>query len=122
MILADTSIWIDYLRGRNSEMQAHVQNGKIVTHPFVIAEIALGSLKNRSKTLALMDMLEQVNVANLSEVRRMIEARSLYSQGIGLTDVHLLASCLLTPGTRLWTSDSALKRVARLLGTAADLP
>jgi len=46
----------------------------------------------RTKTLALLDLLPQVPVAQLSEVRLTIEARRLYSSGIGLTDAHLIAS------------------------------
>lgn len=122
MILADTSIWIDYLRGGNAAMRSLIQNGRIVMHPFVVAEIALGSLQNRRKTLALMEMLIPVQVAKLNEVRRMIEAQSLYSKGIGLTDAHLVASCLLTPQTQLWTRDAALDRVALLMGIQASLP
>ena len=122
MILADTSIWIDYLRGRRPEMQSLIQSGKIAMHPFVTAELALGSIHDRHKTLALMDMLDPVKVAHLSEVRRMIEVHSLYSKGIGLTDAHLVASCLITPGTQLWTRDAALKRIAQSLNIAANLP
>jgi predicted nucleic acid-binding protein len=122
MILADTSIWIDYLRGHSPDMQSLIQSGKIAMHPFVTAELALGSLHDRHKTLALMDMLDPVRVAHLSEVRRLIEAHSLYSKGIGLTDAHLLASCLLTPGVQLWTRDAALTRVAQSLNVAANLP
>jgi len=58
----------------------------------------------------------------VSEVRRMVEAQSLYSRGIGLTDANLIASCLITPGTQLWTRDVRLKRVAQLLGIHANLP
>jgi hypothetical protein len=61
-----------------------------------------------------------VKVAQLSEVRQMIEAHSLYAKGIGLTDAHLIASCLLTPGTRLWTRDAARKKVALALGALID--
>jgi predicted nucleic acid-binding protein len=52
----------------------------------------------------------------------MIEVHSLYSKGIGLTDAHLIASCLITPGTQLWTRDIRLGSVARALGIHADLP
>jgi len=52
----------------------------------------------------------------LSEVRQMIEANALYSKGIGLIDAHLVASCLLSPGLRLWTRDARLEAVARALG------
>lgn len=122
MILADTSVWVDHLRNRNPEMERFLGGGQIVMHPFIVAEISLGSLRNRQKTLADLEALLEVNVAALSEVRHMIEAHSLYSKGIGLTDAHLLASCLMTPGTQLWTRDSALKNVAAALGILANLP
>jgi predicted nucleic acid-binding protein len=122
MILADTSIWVDYLRSGNPEMARLLGDGQIVTHPFIVAEIALGSLHNRRKRLEEMEALIEVIVAQLDEVRHMIEAHSLYPKGIGLTDAHLIASCLLTPGTQLWTRDVALYKVAKALGILVNLP
>ena len=121
MILADTSIWIDYLRSGNKEMRKHLNEGDIVIHPFIIAELALGSLQERTKTLALLDLLPQVRVAQLSEVRLTIEARRLYSLGIGLTDAHLIASVFINPSTLLWTRDKPLRKVAAALGIHASL-
>jgi predicted nucleic acid-binding protein len=118
MILADTSIWIDYLRDKNKKMEELLGAGQIIMHPFVLAEISLGSLRNRRKTLATMENLLQTKVAQLSEVRQMVEAHTLYSKGIGLIDAHLVASCLLSPGTRLWTRDARLDAVARSLNIA----
>jgi predicted nucleic acid-binding protein len=122
MILADTSIWVDHLRSRNTEMEERLSKGQTLMHPFIVAEIALGSLHNRRKRLAEMESLLEVKVAQLNEVRHMIEAHSLYSQGIGLTDAHLIASCLMTPGTQLWTRDGALVKVAKALGVLINLP
>lgn len=122
MILADTSIWIDFFRIGNLEMQKLLRNEEIVTHPFVVVELALGSLHDRAKTLAELDMLPQVQVAHRDEVRNMIEVHALYSRGIGLTDAHLIASCLITPGTQLWTRDARLQAVAVSLHIQANLP
>ncbi len=126
MILADTSIWIDHFRSgnlhsRNKEMRKLLNEGHIVIHPAIIAELALGSLEERSRTLALLDLLPQVQVAQLSEVRRMIEARRLYSLGIGLTDAHLIASVFINPSTLLWTKDKRLRKAAEGLGIHASL-
>ena len=122
MILADTSIWVDHLRNRNPEMEKYLSRGQILMHPFIVAEISLGSLRNRKNTLDAMASLLEVKVAAPSEVRHMIEAHTLYSKGIGLTDAHLIASCLITPGTQLWTRDVAMKKVAAALGILVDLP
>ena len=122
MILADTSIWVDHLRNRNPEMERLLGGGQIMMHPFIVAEISLGSLHNRQKMLDDLEALLEVNVAALNEVRHMIESHTLYSKGIGLTDAHLLASCLMTLGTQLWTRDGALKNVAAALGILVNLP
>jgi predicted nucleic acid-binding protein len=122
VILADTSIWIDHLRRSSPEMQGLLVSGQILMHPFVVAEISLGSLRNRQRVLQGMESLLEARVASLGEVRHMIEAHSLSSKGIGLTDAHLVASCLMTPGTKLWTRDGALAKVARTVGVLADLP
>ena len=122
MILADTSVWIEYLRYGNAEMAGLLARGQIVMHPYIVAEISLGSLRNRKKRLEEMELLLEVKMAQLSEVRHMIESHGLYSKGIGLTDAFLLASCLLTPGTQLWTRDGAMGKVARELGILVNLP
>jgi predicted nucleic acid-binding protein len=102
-------------------MRELMNSGQISIHPFVIAELALGSLHDRANTLAQLDKLASGRVAHLSELRRMIEAHSLYSRGIGFTDAHLIASCLLTPGTQLWTRDIRLRTIAETLGIHADV-
>jgi predicted nucleic acid-binding protein len=122
LILADTSVWIDHLRSGNKELSRLLDRGQIVIHPFIVAELALGSLKDRNKTLALLDLLPQVRVARMTELRLMIEARRLYSVGIGLTDAHLIASAFLDAPTQFWTGDKRLRRVAESLGIHASLP
>ena len=121
MILADTSIWIDHLRSENKEMRKLLEQGQIVIHPFIVVELALGSLRKRARTLALLDLLPQVRMPQLAEVRLMIEARRLYGLGIGLTDAHLIASVLVNSPTLLWTRDKPLRKVAEALGIHARL-
>jgi predicted nucleic acid-binding protein len=121
VILADTSIWIDHFRGGAAQMRGLLRRDQIVMHPFVVAELALGSLHERRKTLGELDLLDQIEVAQMDEVRSMIEIHELYSKGIGLNDAHLVASCLITPGTRLWTRDTRLASVAEAVGILADL-
>jgi hypothetical protein len=123
LILADTSVWIDHLRSGNQEMRQRLNRGEIVIHPFIIAELALGSLRERAKTLALLDLLPQARVAQLSEVRRMVEARRLYRFGIGLIDAHLIASIFISldSSTLLWTRDKRLRKAAQRLGIHAGL-
>jgi len=121
VILADTSIWIEFFRSRNLALRRLLENKQVLMHPCVVAELALGSLRDRELTLAKLDSMPMLRLADLRDVRRMIEARELWSKGIGLTDAHLLASCLVTPGTRLWTGDARLGLAAELLGIRANL-
>jgi predicted nucleic acid-binding protein len=121
LILADTSIWIDHFRSGDENLRLRLEQGQIVTHLFIIAELALGSLQDRVKTLVLLDRLPQVRVAQMNEVRLAIEARRLYSRGIGLIDAHLIASIFINPPTLLWTRDKQLRKVAEDLGVHASL-
>jgi predicted nucleic acid-binding protein len=50
-------------------MQARLNQGEIAIHPFIVAELALGSLKQRVRTLALLGLLPQVRLAQAAEVR-----------------------------------------------------
>jgi predicted nucleic acid-binding protein len=111
----------NHLRSTNKEMGKRLNHGHVVIHPFIIAELAPGSLQDRSKTLALLDLLPQVGGAQLSEGRFMIEAPRLYSLGIGLTDAHLIASVFINSPTLLWTRDKRLRKAAEGPGIHASL-
>src|SRR5579875_3502658 len=117
MILADTSIWVEMFRkGRfKTEMANLVASDQLCIHPFVVAELACGTLPQRRQTLAYLDQIAALPIVRLADVRLMIEARGLWSKGIGLTDAQLIASCLATPGTHIWTNDGPLNRVTESL-------
>jgi len=124
VILADTSIWIAMFRtgAYKSELETLIADDQLCIHPFLIAELALGTLPERRKTLEYLDRLVSIRPVRLEDVRHMIEARGLASKGLGLTDAHLLASCLATPGTKIWTLDGKLGKVAESLDVRTILP
>ncbi len=119
VILADTSIWIDHLRVPDPMLVRALQARRIVTHEFVIGELALGSLRNRAAVIAALKDLRRVRPAMADEVLAMIENFGLFGRGIGYVDAHLLASVRLIPGARLWTRDKRLLEAASLLNVAA---
>jgi predicted nucleic acid-binding protein len=123
MILADTSIWIEMFRKQRfkAELGNLIDADQLSIHPFVVAELACGSLPDRQKTLTWLDQLIALPIVRLADVRVMIEARGLWSKRIGLTDAQLLASCLATPGTQIWTIDAALGKVAESIGIRAEV-
>lgn len=124
MILADASIWIAMFRSGafQSELRTLIDTDQLCMHPFLVAELTLGALPDRANTLRFLDQLIQLRPVRLADIRVLIEARQLASAGIGLTDAHLIASCLATPGVFLWTLDKKLAGVADRLGIRAALP
>lgn len=118
MILVDTSIWVDHLRSGDAQLAELLDRGAVLGHPFVIGEIACGSLTDRGAILALLQHLPMAAVAEPDEVLAYISRHNLHGKGIGYVDAHLLASTALTGGTKLWTCDRRLHALARELGLA----
>lgn len=120
MILADSSVWIDHLRRSNAVLTDLLNGGGVLAHPFVIGELALGSLHQRDVILSSLRGLPMATIAEDAEVAGFIEQHRLFGLGIGYIDAHLLASVRLTPGAALWTRDRRLHEVASRLGAAAS--
>lgn len=114
MILVDTSIWISHFREGNSQLKKLLLDELVVCHPFIIGELACGHLKNREEIIALLMSLPKARTVENDEIMHFIENRKLMGLGIGLIDVHLLASSLLT-NSLLWTADKQLSTVSSKL-------
>ena len=121
MILVDTSVWVEHLRVASAILTELLDHGEILGHPFVLGELALGSLRQRERFLSDLRDLPQAVVAEDEEVSRMIDRQALFGRGIGYVDAHLLAAARLTAGSRLWTRDLRLHAVAAELSLAAAL-
>jgi predicted nucleic acid-binding protein len=119
MVLVDTSVWIDHLRNKEPLLVNLLQSNSVLGHPFVRGELALGNLPQRQTILGLLDNLHQASVAFADEINPFIESHSLFGLGIGLIDVHLLASTRLTVNAKLWTRDKRLLAVAMRLNLVA---
>lgn len=122
MILADTSVWVDHLRRRDARLVALLETASVIIHPFVVGEIACGSLADRHLVLELLQDLPMTPVAEPEELLAFIERHRLYGGGIGYVDVHLLAAVALTEGATLWTRDKRLRAAAQSLGRAFAEP
>ena len=119
MILVDTSVWIDHFRASNRMLGKLLDDGQVLVHPFVLGEIACGDLRNRKEIVALMQALPTAPKASDHEILFFIEQRGVMGRGVGLIDIHLLASCLMQP-CRLWTADRRLRPIAEEMDTAFD--
>ena len=122
MIIIDTSVWIDHFRAFNPAVLRLIDASEAGLHPFVLAELALGSLRDRAATLADLTRLPVASVVSNAELLTMIEGRALYSTGLSLADAHLVASALLDEETLIWTNDRRLELVAYRLGVSATVP
>ena len=122
MILVDTSVWVNHLRAGDRALAGLLEAGKVLAHPFVIGELALGNLPRRCQVLRELQDLPQANVATDREVLYFVDRHRLFGLGVGYVDAHLLASVSLTAGAGLWTRDRRLGRAADRLGLAIAPP
>jgi hypothetical protein len=122
MILVDTSVWIDHLRRPEPALVDLLENDQVASHPFVRLELALGSIANREQVLSELAMLHQAQVAGTDDLFVLVGARKLERQGIGITDLHLIASALLDRALSIWTRDRRLGEIADQLGLRAPIP
>ena len=115
MIVVNTSVWIHHFRHTDVHLANAVEGDEVLMHLFVIGELACGNLRARGEVLELLSRLPQAPKATDEEVLGFIDSRSLNGRGIGLIDVHLLASTALHGSARLWTHDRPLATVAERL-------
>ncbi|NIP37653.1 MAG: PIN domain-containing protein [Candidatus Dadabacteria bacterium] len=114
MILAHTSVWIDYFRSSNSHFSDLLENDRIICHELVIGELACGNLKNRKEILRLLNNLRNIEPASFHETLYFIEENKLMGKGLGWVDVSLLASTIINDCI-LWTMDKRLSSAAKKL-------
>jgi predicted nucleic acid-binding protein len=117
MVLVDTSVWIQHLRQGSATLARQLIDGQVVSHPFVVGELACGNIRNRSEILGLLNSLPCAEVASHNEVLRFMDAHPLMGKGLGYIDMHLLVSAVLT-GVPIWTLDRRLRETAGRLDLA----
>jgi hypothetical protein len=118
VILTDTSVWIDHLRRGNARLEELLQTASVTCHPFIVGELACGTLRNRAEVLTLLGKLPAARVATHEETLVFLETHRLMGKGLGYVDLHLLAAAMMDR-TPLWTLDRRLAGAAARLGIAA---
>ena len=114
MVLVDTSVWVVHLREGNAQLETLLNEGIVICHPFIIGELACGTMRNRVQILSLLQSLPMAETAEHSDVMQFIDHNRLTGKGLGYVDVHLLASAFLT-GVPLWTLDKKLQQASAKL-------
>jgi len=115
MVLVDTSVWVHHLRRGEPNLERLLNDGEVMCHPFVIGELACGSMRNRAEILSLLRTLPLATEATHEEVLQFIERNHLMGKGLGYIDVHLCASAILA-GAPMWTYDRRLNETNEGLG------
>jgi predicted nucleic acid-binding protein len=119
LVLVDTSRWIQHFRRANPVLQSLLAADRVLCHPLIVLELACGTPPApRARTLDDLSMLRQAVVATTAETLTLVEKKRLRDSGCGAIDVSLLASVLMTPDARLWTTDRRLEALALRLGVA----
>jgi len=116
-VLADTSVWVDHWRTASPRFAALLGEDRIVLHPFILGELALGVIASRSEALRRLGRLRTTSLAQNREVLGLIERTPLWGRGIGWVDAHLLTAALLDQ-IQIWTLDRPLHAAAQELGVA----
>lgn len=120
MVLVDTSIWIRFIANRTpyaAQMDGLLDRNEAAGHELVYGELLIGDVAGRSALLKVYDLIHHVVVVPHEEVAAFVRSRKLHGRGIGWIDAHLLASAIVA-GTRLWTADERLAKLADELGIA----
>jgi predicted nucleic acid-binding protein len=101
MILVDSSVWIDHFRHAEPRLEALLVHELASLHPFVLGELACGSLHKRSETIAYFVGIPPL-VGNRLRLDRYASPRVGSDRG----------------GLRLWTVDRAMAAAAKVFGIA----
>jgi len=118
VILPDTAIWIDHIHRKDEQLSALLRVDQVLIHPFVMGEIALGSMERYEPILDGLQTLRSAPIVADDDVRYMIRQHKIMGSGIGYVDAHILASVTIVDGAFLWTRDKGLNAVALRMGVA----
>lgn len=109
MILVDTSVWVEHIRGKSTPIEDLLGQSRIALHPFVFGELMLMGLpKSGPFAEAAFSKFAEAVVARTSEVAAFIKWAKLAGKGVGYVDAHILMSARLMPDARILTLDSDL--------------
>lgn len=115
MILVDSSVWVSHFQSGLVHLGELLEDQAVMTHPYVIGELACGWLNPKDEIVNGLINLPKVDVVTISEFLHFMDAHDLVAKGLGFVDVNLLASSQLSD-CELWTEDKRLIQAASDLG------
>ena len=116
MILADTSIWISFLRKDNEDivsiLKTYLKKNDVYTVSAVFGELFQGVKSKRERHIIdiIWSSLPKPDEEGLFiKAGHISNQYKLYAKGVGLIDCYLLAACSEF-GYSLWTLDKKLQK------------
>ncbi len=117
MIIADTSIWIEFFRHREpiySRLRELLERGMILAHEGVFGELLSGTRGRQEAQLveSYWSSLPRVDEEGIwIEAGKLSAERGLRARGVGIVDSAILALAART-GAEVWTLDRGLREAA----------
>jgi len=113
LILPDTSIWIEFLRGRSPYQQIlrhHLEIGNIMTIGCIFGELLQGARtqKEADRLLAYYNALQHGEESGLwPEAGLLSYTEKALSRGVGLMDLAIITAGRRA-GAKIWSRDKKL--------------
>jgi predicted nucleic acid-binding protein len=117
VILADSSVWIHHFRKPQELLPQLIGRGELYIHPYVVCELALGSVPDRPKLISFLQSLPSFGQSEPSGLLLFVQKQELHGKGVGMIDAALLQCCAQSEAL-LWTIDKRLFAQADRLGIA----
>lgn len=118
MIVADTCIWIEFLKGKEpffSDMTELLEHGQILGIEIVFAELMQGAKNKRERELIsdYWNFLPKFSMDTLLFRAGVMSAQEKwFAKGVGLIDCAILMYCRES-GSPLWTKDKKLLSICK---------
>lgn len=116
MILADTCIWIKFLKKREpffSEMRDLLENGQIIGTDFIFGELLQGARDKEEKEIIIgySTCVKKIEIPEIwTQAGIYSSDHNLISKGVGLIDTALLI-VVKKEKAKVWTVDHKLASV-----------
>jgi len=121
MILVDTSVWIEFLRQINVDIDLtlvrEMENGNVIALSPVFGELLQGvkSLREERVIIDLWEDLMKVNEDHLFiQAGKLSYEHKLGSKGLGLIDCAIMAAARMNK-LEIWSLDKKLIEASKLL-------
>src|SRR5258706_1630895 len=121
MILADTSVWIEFLRQNNESIELglvrEIENGNVIALSPVFGELLQGVKSDREEKI-IIDLWD--DLVKVNEYQLFIQAgllsyeHKLHSKGVVLIDCVILAAAISNK-LEIWSLDKKLIEISKAL-------